>query len=195
MKIGVWLFLLSLLGCQTSSKSTEFLGLMLGEKMPKSGKKVEPPMLAMDLQPYYEIEHPNMVFSHIGVAITENSDQLKSQGIQFRDEGIIYGAVFFNRDSNEECTKRNYDQLVGSIKKKYDVVLVKEAGQKRDQLDKWTTYYSKNVIWSVICSGKTFSVKILDLGVLAKWSTVSGKDNPFLKSISEVEEMMKRRLD
>lgn len=185
-------------GCLFTAKKTEFLGLKLGEKMTFMGKPTSPPMLANDFKNvYYEIEYPNLAFTTVGVALTKNSEELKKEGITFKDEEVMYGVVFFNRESREKCTKEQFEKLITKISKEYDLKVIRENKENSavsSGFEKFVTYYSKNVVWDIICAGETFSIKIVDMGVLLNNSNSEQKINPFQKSIDDIELAIKRTL-
>ena len=172
----------------------EFLELKFGVPLAlkiKEGPR-EPPIFHAGLREFYEVEFPNMEFDFIGVAVTKNTDENKKEGISFKRENIIWGAMFNNKNA---CDEKTFIKTKNYISKNWKINTVSEFHNKpEDSFYVQNAYYSPGVIWNLSCGkGLGLSVVVYDYSVL-KNEGDAGTTNVLEKHISELLEVMKRRM-
>ncbi len=189
-------------GCNVFERNgvNNFLGLEFGKELTHviTEKDKGPPSLAPGLKPYYEIDYPNMEFDTVGVALTENLQSDTDQGYKFKNK-VIWGAAFLNKKNKNPCTQIDYDKILNSIKRDYQLKFVIEhAGKGETKLkydfDKWTVFYSKGALWTVICSDTTKAIVIMDLSVVIRESDNEKTKNLFKKQQADFESTLSRTL-
>ena len=191
-------------GCTFSGHDgvDSFLGLEFGKELSYTATRKEdgPPMLARSLNPYYEIDYPNMEFDTVGVALTEFIPAEAEQGYKFKNKKVIWGAAFLNKKNKNPCTQAEYEKILDSIKKNHELKLVKEHANQttyskvRYDYDKWTSFYSKGALWTIICSDTTKAVVVEDYSVLIRESDNDKTRALFKKSLENIESYLSRTL-
>lgn len=172
----------------------DFIGLNFGVPLTlkiKEGPR-EPPIFHPELVEFYEVDFPNMEFNSVGVAVTKNSTKNTKEGIRFKRENIIWGAMFNNKNA---CNEENFNKAKNYISKKWRVVPINESKNKPGEpYFVNNTYYSPGVIWELSCGeGLGLSLVIYDYSVLKKEGD-SQTRKLFEKQIFELLDVMKRKM-
>lgn len=198
MRVLAMLLLVLLFGC--TKEHNQFLGLRTGEilnyKVLKKGDN-DAPMLASELNPFYEIEYSNLSFSNVGVALTELREAEIKEGFELKNDKKIWGFVFFNRDNKASpCQESDYEKIIKELG--IDTSFHTVFDGKKSELDKgfyrWISFYKNGISYTVICREDSMAVKVLDYNILLK-SSGNEKTKEFFKdTINKMDEMVKRKL-